>query len=353
MTGPRCVTDSVDSTPMLPDAAAFTAADVLSEATRADSRIRAFVRETPLEHSPALSRETGARVYLKLECAQVTGSFKVRGAFNRLLALDDPTRARGIVTASTGNHALATAHALAELGIDGEIFLPSTASPAKVDALRLRGARIEFVDGDPIGAELRARARADETGRPYVSPYNDRQVIGGQGTVALELLRQAERIDAVFTPVGGGGLIAGVAGTLRMLAPHVRHIGCQPSASTVMASSVRAGHLIELPSGPSISDATLGLVEPGAITFPICQTCVDEWVLIGEDELRSAVQLVLVQHSLLIEGAAALGVAALRRARRTYAGQVVVLILSGSHLSVPALREILDGAPIATPRDRH
>ena len=245
------------------------------------------------------------------------------------------------MTASTGNHALATAHALATLDLQGEIFLPVSASPVKIEGLRARGARLRLVGTDPGAVEVAARACADETGRVYVSPYNDPQVIGGQGTIATELLRTLGSIDAIFVPVGGGGLIAGIAGFLDAASPKTRVVGCQPRALAIMARSVGVGRLIEEPSGDSISDATLGLVEQGSITFPVCRACVDEWVLLLEKpDLRSAVRL--VRRSLDIDrGAAALAVAALRCQTDLYRGQTVVLVVSGSHIALPVLRDIL------------
>jgi threonine dehydratase len=319
----------------------YSAADVAIDVERADARIRPYIRETPIEESFVLSQETGAHVLLKLESAQVSGSFKARGAFNKLLSLTAAERTAGIVTASTGNHALATAHALATLGLEGEIFLPATASANKVDALRARGAHLRLVDADPGAVEVAARAHAGETGRVYVSPYNDPEIIGGQGTIASELARSLASFDTIVVPVGGGGLIAGIAGYLKETRPTVGIVGCQPTASAVMARSVEVGHLVEFPSDDSISDATVGLVERGSITFPICQACVDEWVLVDEPDLRSAVRLVAAHHSFLIEGAAALAVAALRRTAERHRGKTVVLVLSGSHIGLPLLASIL------------
>jgi threonine dehydratase len=319
----------------------FSRDDVLRQVELAEGRIRPFIRETPLEHSPMLSAAAGCRVFLKLENVQVTGSFKARGAFNKLLSLTDSERAAGIVTASTGNHALATAHALALLGIRGEIFLPSTASPLKLEALKSRGADLHLVDADPGQVEVIARGHAVDSDRVFISPYNDPEVIGGQGTIAVELLRELEGMDTVLVPVGGGGLIAGIGGVLKAHEPALRVVGCQPAASPVLAASVAAGHIVEMPSGASLSDATLGLVEQGAITFPVCQSCVDEWLVVEEAELRAAVRLILEQHSLLIEGAAALPVAALLGAGRRHQGRTVVLVLSGSHLALPDLADLL------------
>jgi threonine dehydratase len=333
-----------DRTAASASAATFSPADAAREVALADARIRPHVRETPVEPSPFLTRQTGAEVHLKLECLQVTGSFKARGAFNKLLSLGDADRARGIVTASTGNHALAMANALALLGVEGEIFLPSSVSPAKLEALRLRNARLRLLDEDPGLVESIARQEAEAGGRLYVSPYNDPQIIGGQGTIGVELLRQLDRVDALFVPVGGGGLVAGIAACIKARAPSVRIVGCQPAASPIMAESVTAGRLLELPNQASLSDATLGLVEPGAITFPLCQALVDEWIVLDEPAIRAAVRLVLERQFLLVEGAAALTVAALEATRERWRGARVVLLLSGSHLALPALAEILRSA---------
>ncbi len=319
----------------------FSPTDAAREVALAEPRIRRYVRETPLEAAPLLSRETGADVHLKLECVQVTGSFKARGAFNKLLSLDEAERGRGIVAASTGNHGLATAHALALLGIAGEIFLPSSVSPAKLEGLKARGARVRLVDDDPGVVETVARRDAERTGRVYVSPYNDPRVIGGQGTVAVELLRQLDGLDVVFVPVGGGGLIGGIAAHLKAQAPKVHVVGCQPAACPIMEESVKAGRIVELPSGPSLSDATVGLVEAGAITLPVCQACVDEWMVLDEPAIRTALRLVLERQSLLIEGAAALPVAGLLAAGRRWQGARVALVLSGSHIALPTLAGVL------------
>ena len=319
----------------------MTGADAAREVGLAAHRIGPYIRETPLEPSPFLSRETGADVHLKLECVQVTGSFKARGALNKLLSLDAAERARGVVAASTGNHGLAVAHALALLGIAGEIFLPASVSPAKLEGLRARGARVRLVDDDPGVVETVARQDADRTGRIYVSPYNDPQVIGGQGTVGVELLRQLEELDAVLVPVGGGGLVGGIGAWLKERAPSVRIVGCQPAACPILVESMKAGRLLELPSAPSLSDATVGLIEAGAITFPLCRACVDDWLVVDEPAIRAALRLVLERQSVLIEGAAALPVAALIAARDRWRGARIALVLSGSHIALPTLADVL------------
>ena len=319
----------------------MTGADAAREVGLAARRIGPHIRETPLEPSPFLSRETGGDVHLKLECVQITGSFKARGALNKLLSLSAAERARGVVAASTGNHGLAVAHALALLGIAGEIFLPASVSPAKLEGLRARGARVRLVDEDPGVVETVARRDAEATDRIYVSPYNDPQVIGGQGTVGVELLRQLEELDAVLVPVGGGGLVGGIGAWLKERAPSVRIVGCQPAACPILVESMKAGRLLELPSAPSLSDATVGLIEAGAITFPLCRACVDDWLVVDEPAIRAALRLVLERQSVLIEGAAALPVAALLAARDRWRGARVALVLSGSHIALPTLADVL------------
>jgi threonine dehydratase len=327
--------------------AAFTAADVRREVEQAGARIRPHVRETLLEPSPRLGRDTGAAVFLKMENLQVTGSFKARGAFSKLLSLTAEEKARGVVTASSGNHGVAMAHAMNLLGVEGEIWLADQVSPAKLEALRSRGAAMHLVPGgEPGGVELLAKAEAARRGATWVSPYNDAQVIGGQGTIAVELLRQVEaagaaHLDAVFVPVGGGGLIAGIAGYLKAVDPSVAVVGCLPASSPVVSESVKAGEIVDIPWEPSLSDATVGLVEPGAITLPICIDCVDDWVLLEEQEIATALRLVIAEHSVLVEGAAVLSVAALLKTRDRWVGKTAACVLSGSRIPLQKLAAVL------------
>lgn len=316
----------------------FSSADVRREVEEAERRIRPHILETPLEPWPRLSRDMGAEVFLKMENLQVTRSFKARGAFNAVLSLDEAARAKGVVTASSGNHAMAMTNALALSGVEGEIWLPEKASPAKVEALKSRGANLRFSDGDP---EFPAREEADRTGRVFVSPYNDPKVVGGQGTVALELLRQTERLDGVFVPVGGGGLIAGIAGYLKETSPATQVIGCLPARSPVMSESVKAGKVLNVPWDPSLSDATVGWMEPDSITFPICRDLVADWVLPTEEEIAAALRLVMAEHSVMVEGAAVLSVASFLKTAERWRDKTVVLVLSGSRISLDVLAEVL------------
>ena len=307
----------------------------------AEARIRPHIRTTPVEFSPHLSQVGDSRVYLKLENIQLTGSFKVRGALNKFLWLGKEERRRGVVTASSGNHGAAVAYVLQKFQCPGKIYLPEGAVPAKVDALRGYGAQVEVQGTDCVEAEALAREEAGRTGRVYVSPYNDAQVVGGQGTVGLELAQQVEGLDAVLVPVGGGGLIAGIAGYLKSLNPAIGITGCQPINSCVMHESVKAGKILPLPSEPTLSDGTAGGVEAGAITFDLCRQLVDDYVLVSEEEIKAALRLVLARHHMLIEGSAALSVAAFLKTKERFRNKTVVLVLSGARLGLDDLREVL------------
>lgn len=307
----------------------------------AEGRIRPYVRETPLIDSAALSDALGAEVFLKLENLQRTGSFKLRGAVNKLISLDEAERARGVVAASTGNHGAAVAHAGRALGIPVTVFVPEGASPVKVEAMRRSGAEVVVFGTDGLDTEVRARAVAAERGRAYVSPYNDWDVVAGQGTVGVELRRQAARLDAVVVAVGGGGLIGGSGAHLKAHWPHVRIIGAQPAHSAVMKASVRAGRVLELESRPTLSDGTAGGIELDAITFALCRALVDEWVEVEEVEIAREMRYAIEVEHLLVEGAAAAAVAALRRCAASLRGQRVAVVICGGNVSAERVRGVL------------
>ena len=320
--------------------------DVAREVLAAEERIRPHVRETPVELSHVLGELGGARVWLKLENLQATGSFKLRGATSKLLSLGALERARGVVAASSGNHGLGVAHALRAAGGRGVVFVPEGASPTKVEAIRAYGVEVREVRGDPVRAERAARRWAEEEGLVYVSPYNDPAVVGGQGTVGVELARQLGRIDAVFVALGGGGLISGVAGYLRSLGETVlgrglEVVACSPESSPVMHESVRAGRILELDSAPTLSDGTAGGVEEGAITFELCRRLVDRFVLVSEEEIAAAMRLVIGRHHTLIEGAAGAAVAGYLKAKERYRGRNVAIVLCGANVSLETLRRVL------------
>ena len=318
--------------------------DVRSEVLEADDRIRLHIRQTPLEPSLWLGQQAGCEVYLKLENLQVTSSFKYRGALNKILSLSEEERRRGIVTASSGNHGSAVAYLLRKFGLSGSIYIPETASSAKVETLRTYSADLIILGTDGVETETAARQAALDEGRVYIPPYNDPKIIGGQGTIGLELESQLEGIDAVFCPVGGGGLAAGIAGYLKSTDAQIHFVGCQPRNSAIMYESVRAGHIVDQPSKATLSDGTAGGIEEQSITFPVCRDRIDEYVLVDEDEIAAAIRLLLGKHHLLVEGAAVLSVASFLRLAEAYRGKRVVLIVSGARISLETLKTVLDSA---------
>ncbi len=312
-----------------------------AESTQAEPRIRPHVRETPLELGLALSQRGESRVYLKLENLQPTGSFKLRGAMNKLLSLTPAQRARGIVAASSGNHGAAVAYGLSCLSLRGRIFVPEHASPTKVEMIRRLGAEVHLHGDDCSVTELYARAYADRHGLVYISPYNDEQIIAGQGTIGVELARQLDPIHAVFVTVGGGGLISGIAGYLKAVMPGVKIIGCLPEHSPVMVESIRAGRIVEMESLPTLSDGSAGGIEPGAITFALCQRLVDDYVLVSEEEIKAAMRLVIEDQHMLIEGAAGVAVAAYLKTIERFRTQNVVIVICGANIEFETLKSVL------------
>lgn len=312
-----------------------------ADAVLAARRIGAYVRQTPLDASFWFSRQTGANVYLKLENLQHTASFKLRGAFNKLLTLPHPERHKGCVAASSGNHGAAVAYAMAKLGMQGPVFVPEGTSPTKVDAIRLAGAEVRFKGDDGLETENHAREYADAHGMPYLSPYNDLDVVAGQGTCGVEISRQLTNVDAVFIAVGGGGLISGVGVFLKSLHPYLQVIACQPEASPVMARSMEAGRIVDMASRHTLSDGTAGGIEAGAVTFDLCRRIVDDFVLVSEDEIRAAMRAFMDHHHMLLEGAAGVALAGLLKEGRRFEGRNVVAIVCGGNISRETLKAVI------------
>ena len=293
-----------------------------------------------MERSRTLADGDG-EVWLKLENLQLTGSFKLRGAANKILSLDAETRARGVVAASSGNHGAAVACAAAAAGCPALVFVPEGVAAGKLAAIRSWGIEVHTHGDDALLAELEARRHAAAAGMTYISPYNDVEVIAGQGTVGVELAEQLPELDAVFIAMGGGGLISGVGGYLEALRPGLRVIACSPERSPVMHASLEAGHVVEMESLPTLSDGTAGGVEPGAITFELCRDIVDESLLVSEEQIRDAVRLVVVRHHTLIEGAAGVAMAGYLANRRRFTGMRVAIVLCGANIDGAVLKEIL------------
>lgn len=325
----------------MPNATESIVDRVARESREAARRIADFVRRTPLIYSEAFSEELGAKVYFKLENRQTTGSFKLRGATNRLMLLDEQQRASGCVAASSGNHGAAVASAMQRLGISGVIFVPEQTSTAKVAAIRGYGGDVRFFGTDGLDTEEHARRFAVENGMTYLSPYNDEAVIVGQGSCGVEILEDLPDVDMAFVAVGGGGLIGGVGSVLKAHDAGIRVIGCQPAASPVMARSIEAGEILEMPSEATLSDGTAGGIEAGAITFPLNQAVVDEFVIVDEEQIASAMRHYMDQEGDRIEGAAGVAVAALQMTE--VRGRTVVVVICGGNISDEILESVRTG----------
>lgn len=311
------------------------------EVQEAYKRINPHIRETYLEKSTFYSEKGDASVFLKMENLQHTGSFKVRGAMNKIMSLSDEELKRGVVTASTGNHGAAVAFSLGKIGAKGTVFVSPKASASKIEAIKRLGAEVREYGDDPIEAENSARQYANENNLVYVPPYNDPKTIGGQGTIGIELEKQLDKIDAVFIAVGGGGLIAGIGGYLKSVNPNIEIIGCSPKNSNVMHQSIELGELHgDLPSSPTLSDGTAGGIEDDSITFKLCQNYVDEWIAVSEDEIKQNLIEYVDTHHQLIEGAAAVAIASYLKTNEKYVSKNVVIVLCGANIGVETLKEI-------------
>ena len=289
----------------------------------------------------SFSELLNGNVWFKLENNQVTGSFKARGAINKLLSLTDTEKNMGVVSASTGNHGAAVAYAAGELNIKCTIYVPNDASPAKLSNMKNFGAKVETFGNDCVEAEKRARDVSVSSGETYVSPYNDRYVIAGQGTLGFEIASQCDHLDTIIVSVGGGGLIGGTASYLRSIWPDIEVIGCSPENSAVMIHSINAGKVLDMESKPTLSDGTAGGVEMDSITFPICRDMIDESILVTEDEIKEAMVMYMQHEHQLIEGAAGTAVAALIKKKENLKGKNVGVVICGGNISLDIIRSIL------------
>ena len=309
--------------------------------TAAD-RVRSYIRKTHLTHSRPFSDLVNADVWFKLESLQITGSFKARGAVNKILSLKDQEKEQGVVSASTGNHGAAVAYAAGELNIGCTIYVPDDTSPTKLENMEQFGAKIKVHGDDCIKAEEKARQVSISTGETYVSPYNDPFVMAGQGTLGVEIESQCDGLDVIIISVGGGGLIGGTAGYLKSVWPEIHVIGCSPENSAVMIHSMKAGRVLDLESRPTLSDGTAGGIEENSITFPICCNVIDESILVTENEIKKAMITYMEKEHQLLEGAAGTAVAALIKKKDDLHGKRVGVVICGGNISLDTVREILN-----------
>lgn len=309
------------------------------------------IARTPLLPSPLLSRASGAQAYLKLECWQRTGSFKIRGALAKVASLSPEERTRGLVTASAGNHGLGVAFAGQALGCGPiTIFVPTNAPQAKVNHLQTFGCQVHQKGDDYDAAHALAVAHAHETGALYLSAYDDPTVIAGQGTVGLEILEDLPEADTLLVPVGGGGLIAGIALVAKALNPAIHIIGVQPDASPAAFLSLLHDRLYETYAArPTICDGLAGGF--GRLPFELAQTLIDDILVVPEADVWQAVRWLTAHEQLLVEGSGAIAIAPLLNSQLAAPGQKVVAVLTGRNIDAALLGRILTEEKEPTARD--
>ena len=303
--------------------------------------IKPYIRETGVERARSLESSAG-EVWLKLECQQITGSFKARGALHRLSALSEQERDRGVVACSAGNHGLGVAMASEVHGVNSTIFLPRSVDPARKRMFEEYSCSVHIVGESYDECERKARQVARETGKTFISPYNDPWVIAGQGTIAVELFDRVPHVDVVLVAVGGGGLVAGVAAYLKAVKPSIRIVGVSPANSAGMYDRVTGisddftAHL------ETLSDSTAGSVEEGSITIDMCKALIDQWILVEEQDISAAMRYLFYEHRLVVEGAGALSVAAYLKERDRLTDYTCALIVCGSNIDPATFLRVVD-----------
>ena len=310
----------------------------LDNVYRASYVLKDVVRKTDVIYAPKLC--PGTELYLKTENLQVTGSFKVRGAYYKMSKLTEAERARGVIACSAGNHAQGVALGAQKNGIKAVICLPAGAPISKVEATKSYGAEVCLVEGVYDDAYRHALKLRDEMGYTFIHPFDDEDVIAGQGTIALELVEQLPDMDAVIVPIGGGGLISGIAYTLKMLNPNVKVYGVQATGAPSMANSVKDGVIEELSAVSTIADG-IAVKKPGENTFALCSKYVDGIVTVTDDEISAAILALMEQHKLVTEGAGAVAVAAAMFGKIDLAGKKTVCLLSGGNIDVTILSRVI------------
>ncbi len=311
-----------------------------SDVVAAARRIAGWIRSTPLESSPALSQRARGTVELKPEHLQVTGSFKARGSLNRVLSLSDDERLSGVVAPTAGNHGLALAYAAAALGTRASIFLPETADPQKVRRLGRLGAEVRRFPSIEAARQAALTAAAQD-GQAFVSAYNDPAMIAGAGTVGLEIIEAYPEVDVVVVPVGGGGLIAGIATIIGALKPGVQVWGAQTTASPTIARWLDAGEVVDLTLEPSIAEGLSGPIDPETITFPIIKRLVQRVITVTDREIVEAMRFVFDEHQYLVEPSGAAAVAAVLFHSSKFAGSRSIVVTTGRNVSLARFQALL------------
>jgi threonine dehydratase len=304
-------------------------------------RIRGSIAVTPFVHSEKFSRQTGSAIFLKLENLQMTGAFKERGALNKILLLTEDERRRGVIAASAGNHAQAVAYHATKRGIQAQICMPLTTPLVKVSATRGYGAEVILFGANYDEACEEALRRSKEHGLTFIHPFDDEAVIAGQGTLGLEMIEQHGDLDAVIIPVGGGGLIAGVACAVKEINPKIKVIGVQSSKIASMKAALEKNELITLPANKTIADG-IAVRCAGTLTFPLVRKYVDEIVTVDEEEIASAILQLLEKEKMLAEGAGAAATAAVLNKKTPNNGKKLGVLVSAGNIDVSLLSLIIE-----------
>jgi threonine dehydratase len=317
---------------MLPPASAVTAAA---------HRLRGVIERTPLVRSPALSTRASVEVHLKCEHLQRTGSFKIRGAYNALATLPMDARARGVVASSAGNHGLGLAWAARSLGVRAMIFVPASAPRVKRDGIVALGAEVDATQPDYDAAHRAAEAYAHANGMTFVNPCAGEALLAGQGTVGLEILEELPGVTTLVVPVGGGGLVGGIAAFVRVMAPAIRIVGAQSIRTNAMAASLSAGHRVDVAVPPTLADGLAGQIDDEG--FEIGRTALDEIITVTEQEIAAAIAWLSHEHDMRVEGSGAVGVAALLYGRVRTLISPAAVVISGGNIDDVRWRAIVDG----------
>jgi threonine dehydratase len=315
--------------------------DVPQLVAEAYIRCQDHLSPTPLEYSLYLSQEIEGEVWLKLDSMQRTASFKFRGALNKILSLTEAEIAKGVVSASTGNYALAIAEAMAIRGRRATIYVAEDIEPSRLELLRAHGLDLVIYGKGAWDAEKEARRVAEAEDKIYVSPYNDPIVVGGQGTCGYEISKQLPDLDAAFFACGAGGLLTGSAGWLKSHNPDVLAFGVSPENSPVMYKSMRANKMVEIETFPTLADTCAGGVDLDTITLELLQRYVEEIVLLTETEIEESIRLLFEQHRLVVEGSGALGVGGLLKRKERFKGKKVVAVVCGRNIDLEVFRRII------------
>jgi threonine dehydratase len=312
-----------------------------SDIINAQSVLHNIVKTTPLERSKSFSAMSGADVYLKLENFQTTGSFKVRGAYYKIKNLTPEENAKGVLCASAGNHAQGVAYAASKLGVKSTVFMPVFAPPLKVIATRAYGAEV-ILTGDTFDDAFNAALEFQkESGATFVHPFNDPYIIAGQGTIGLEIFEQLREVEDVLVPIGGGGLIAGIAIALKQLNPRIRIIGVEADGAQSMKVSMEKGSPVTLNSANTIADG-IAVKSPGNLTFEVTRDLVDELLVVNDAEMARTAYLLLQRSKILTEPAGVAAMAAVLYQKTDIKGRKVVPIISGGNINMAILEQILD-----------